>query len=220
MEKVVSTSMRAFKNESLEAIMKFAQQLLAPFDQASMTMVIGVSLLAAILVLVYSLTSASRVTKRYSSFAAIGCMAIGLASWFATTDNFQTGYDVAHARITSIDARLPQSTDGHFWVYAKVNGVEAPFLIDTGASTTVVTPDLADRAGMFSLENPSIEIELVNGKIRAQRLAMNEIDIGGVVRSNLDAVVIESGNTNLLGMNFLNSLKAWRIEGHELIISF
>ena len=108
--------------------------------------------------------------------------------------------------------------DAHFWIKARVNGIEAQFLIDTGATTTVITSNLADAAGLFPKSEDLTRVETVDGQMTAYRMPMHTIEVGGVVRSQQEAIIVRSNKVNLLGMNFLSSLDSWRFEGGELIL--
>src|SRR4051812_9134399 len=46
------------------------------------------------------------------------------------------------------ELRIPMAEDGHFWVEVSVNGKSARFLIDSGASVTTISSDLAGAAGV------------------------------------------------------------------------
>ena len=63
------------------------------------------------------------------------------------------------------ELRIPMAEDGHFWVDASVNGHEAPFLVDSGATVTTVSRETADRAGL----EPGMRVAMVetaNGTVR------------------------------------------------------
>jgi aspartyl protease family protein len=53
------------------------------------------------------------------------------------------------------ELRIPMAEDGHFWVEANVNGQEAPFLVDSGATVTTVSRETADRAGLKPWRRPT-----------------------------------------------------------------
>ena len=44
--------------------------------------------------------------------------------------------------------RIPMSDDGHFWVNAKVNDQDVRFMVDSGASVTTVSNEVAQAAGI------------------------------------------------------------------------
>lgn len=116
--------------------------------------------------------------------------------------------------------RVPMAPDGHFWVRARVNGHEQRFLIDSGATTTALSADAAEAA---NLEQSSggfpVMIETANGTVRAERTRIHRLTLGPILSKDLAAVVSPAfGDMNVLGMNFLSSLKGWRVEGRTLIL--
>src|SRR5687768_6985791 len=46
------------------------------------------------------------------------------------------------------ELRIPMAEDGHFWVEASVNGHQAPFLVDSGASFTTISRQTANQASV------------------------------------------------------------------------
>src|SRR3954464_12100446 len=46
------------------------------------------------------------------------------------------------------ELRIPINDDGHFWVEASINGHSARFLIDSGASVTTISRDVAQSTGV------------------------------------------------------------------------
>jgi aspartyl protease family protein len=46
------------------------------------------------------------------------------------------------------------------------------------------------------------------------------LDVGSISRKDFAVHVGDGlGDTNLLGMNFLSSLKSWRVDGDELVLN-
>ena len=52
------------------------------------------------------------------------------------------------------ELRIPKADDGHFWVEASVNGHEAAFMIDSGASVTTISKEVAAQ----SVSKPAIRL--------------------------------------------------------------
>lgn len=116
--------------------------------------------------------------------------------------------------------RVRKSEDGHFWVRASINGKPADFLIDSGATTTMLTPRTAANAGIEASSGFPVMVETANGIVEKRRAQIAILAVGPIQQR--DAAVLigadEMGTTNLLGMNFLSSLKQWRVEGATLIL--
>lgn len=116
--------------------------------------------------------------------------------------------------------RIPMSEDGHYYAVASINGQSVRFMVDSGASVTTVSRKVAKRVGM-PLDGggyPAI-VDTANGMAQAQRSRAARFELGPIRRDDMHVFVMEDlGDTNLLGMNFLSSLKSWRVEGRTLIL--
>ena len=101
---------------------------------------------------------------------------------------------------------------GQFWVDGAANGASIRFLVDTGASSVVLT--LADAAaggiGRGSLAF-TVRVSTANGIARAAPVRLREVRIGQLSVNDVQAFVAENLQTSLLGMTFLK-----RIEGFEI----
>jgi aspartyl protease family protein len=112
------------------------------------------------------------------------------------------------------------SPDGHFWVRARINGVERRLLIDSGATVTALSTKTAQAAGL-KLQPGLFPILLntANGTIRADGATIGEHRLGNIVARRLAAVVSPSfDEIDVLGMNFLSRLESWRVEGRTLVL--
>lgn len=116
--------------------------------------------------------------------------------------------------------RIKKSEDGHFWVGAKVNGKPVQFLIDSGATVTTLTPQSAADAGIEPQGAFPVMVETANGTVEARRARIETLAVGPITQSDAAAQIggASMGETNLLGMSFLSSLKSWRVEGDTLIL--
>jgi aspartyl protease family protein len=115
---------------------------------------------------------------------------------------------------------IPMDEDGHFRVRASLNGREASFLIDSGATTTAISRATAKRAGIVVDESGfGVAINTANGTILARRLTILRLQVGPIMRDDFHAITAsEFGDTNVLGMNFLSSLRGWGVEGRTLVL--
>ena len=108
--------------------------------------------------------------------------------------------------------RVRRRLDGHFAVRASVNGQSMTLMVDTGASTVVLKPADAERAGV-DLDEAVLygrrryrERHDLRGAVRLRTLA-----IGPLVVRNVEALVARPGSVkeNLLGMSFLRRLRSY-----------
>ncbi len=118
------------------------------------------------------------------------------------------------------ETRVPLSPDGHFWIRAEVNGVEARFLVDTGATLTAVSEPFARRAGLQPRTGGvPVRIATANGMVAAELTTIDTLRFGNVKAGGLDAVIAPNiGKTNVIGMNLLSRLASWRVEGRTMIL--
>ena len=119
--------------------------------------------------------------------------------------------------IAGQELRIPMAIDGHFWVNASINGHDAQFLVDSGASITSISSAVAGSAGVETGMRVST-VETANGEVQMRRASVDRFAIGQIVRSDFTIHVNDHDDTNVLGMNFLSSLGSWRVEGNYLVL--
>lgn len=124
-------------------------------------------------------------------------------------------------KVEGSETRVTMSPDGHFWLRARINGVERRMLIDSGATLTALAPGTAEEAGLEPKADVlPVLLQTANGTIRADTAIVPEIRMGNIVARDLPVVVSPGfGDTDVLGMNFLSRLKSWRVEGRTLILT-
>ena len=117
------------------------------------------------------------------------------------------------------EVRIRQAADGHFWVDAELNGQPARFLIDSGATTTSISGAAARRAGIEPRGGFGTMVQTANGIVVVQRGRATSLRIGNIERSDVAVHISDGfGDTNVIGMNFLSSLRGWSVEGRTLIL--
>jgi aspartyl protease family protein len=115
--------------------------------------------------------------------------------------------------------RLVRQDDGHFWLRASINGTQANFMVDSGASITAIGVDLAKDAEI-ELDGNSIEMNTANGRIAVKTGTAKSLRIGDLQLDDHDVVVAENfGDTNVVGMNFLDSFASWRVKGDVMLLT-
>ena len=125
-----------------------------------------------------------------------------------------TGAPVADAN----SLRIPQSIDGHFYVDAMVNGNKVRFLIDSGATMTTIGRQTAARARVIVSDRRNQMVRTGNGIVRVATGNARQFDVGVIQRSDVGLHVADAEEFNVLGMNYLSSLKRWGVEGRWLIL--
>lgn len=117
--------------------------------------------------------------------------------------------------------RVARDEGGHFSVTAMVNGRDVRFMIDSGATTTSMSVAAARAAGVdVSEAGFPVVVETANGTAEMRRARLARLSIGPIKRQDFPVLVSDTlGDTNLLGMNFLDTLKGWRVEGDTLVLN-
>jgi len=113
--------------------------------------------------------------------------------------------------------RIPMAEDGHFWVDATVNGKPLRFMVDSGASVTTVSVASAKAAGM-PIGTERVAIGTANGTSQVIKGYADKLQVGSIERTQFPIDINEHDDTNLLGMNFLSSLRSWKVEGNYLVL--
>ena len=116
------------------------------------------------------------------------------------------------------ETRIPMALDGHFWVYAKLNGRDVKFLVDSGATMTTVDRSTATQAGVDVSPRRDEFVRTGNGIIRVSSGRADELSVGNIVRHDVGLQVADNDDLNVLGMNYLSSLSRWGVEGRWLVL--
>jgi aspartyl protease family protein len=116
---------------------------------------------------------------------------------------------------------IARGMDGHFHVDARANGAETRFLIDTGASGTVLTTSDAKRSGIdtgaLDFDRP---VDTANGLAYYAAARLDTLEIGPwrLVDVPIGVMPDRALSTSLLGMDTINRFASVRIEGDRLMI--
>lgn len=156
----------------------------------------------------------------FGLFGALLLTVLQIARVNHTVDVSLPQFGMPDQQVSGRETRVPIARDGHFWVNTTVNGMPHRFLVDTGATVTAISPEVARQARVREqpMRQP-ILLRTANGTVTAQLVTIDEIRMGNVVARHLDAVVAPGmEGTSVLGMNFLSRLASWRVEGSTLIL--
>lgn len=120
----------------------------------------------------------------------------------------------ANQSVSSETVILTRRDDGHFWARVKINGSDVDFMVDSGATMTAVSSDVAIEAGIeIDDSGYPVVISTANGRIMAKRGSAASVELGPIKLTDHAMTVSDNlGETNLLGMNFLDSLSGWTVE--------
>jgi aspartyl protease family protein len=119
------------------------------------------------------------------------------------------------------EVKIRRRLDGHFTASMEVNGETITMIVDTGASSIVLTPEDARKAG-FDPDKLTYRVPVLtaNGRTVAARVYLNEVAIGPLDRTKVEALVAQPGalTQSLLGMSFLSRLRSYEFSGDFLTL--
>ncbi|WP_426434481.1 TIGR02281 family clan AA aspartic protease [Bradyrhizobium genosp. P] len=118
--------------------------------------------------------------------------------------------------------QITRSQGGEFAFRAKINGVTAPMVIDTGATSVVLTWETAKAIGLpTEMLEYNVDLETAGGHTKAARLTLDRLAVGKLVEKSVPALVVQRGQmkTNLLGMSFLDRLESWGVRADKLMLN-
>ncbi len=117
--------------------------------------------------------------------------------------------------------RVRRRPDGHFMARVEIDGAPVSMLVDTGASTVVLKPADAERAGIDTKALKfTVPVQTANGTTYAAPARLRAVSIGGIVVRDVEALVSKPGNLkeSLLGMSFLRRLRSYEFSGEFLTL--
>jgi aspartyl protease family protein len=114
---------------------------------------------------------------------------------------------------------VPRGNGGEFALQATINGMTAPMIIDTGATSVMLSYETAKAIGLpVELLAYNIDVETVSGRTKAARLTLDRLAVGKLVERSVPALIVPRGlmTSNLLGMSFLDRLESWEVRADKL----
>jgi clan AA aspartic protease (TIGR02281 family) len=116
---------------------------------------------------------------------------------------------------------IPRGQGGEFAIHARINRISTPMVIDTGATSVVLTHETAKAIGLpLELLEYDVDVETAGGHAKAARVTLDRLSIGKLVERSVPALVVPRGQmkTNLLGMSFLDRLESWEVRADRLVL--
>ena len=122
------------------------------------------------------------------------------------------GIAIAGGGSSAQTATLYANNAGHFLGEGYINGSPMKFLVDTGASSIALSGNEARRLGLSYLNGDTGYASTAAGVVKAYRISLNTVKIGGIVMHQVEAMVLEGDSPPvvLLGMSVLNRVQMER----------
>jgi aspartyl protease family protein len=97
--------------------------------------------------------------------------------------------------------------------------VDAPFIIDTGASGISIPRSVASELGIrIGPDTPRLQVQTASGVVEEPLVALASVQVGGARVENLDAMVSSSMQIGLLGGTFFNNF-VYQVDAAQGVIT-
>jgi aspartyl protease family protein len=147
-------------------------------------------------------------------------IAVGLIAGYGLWNDVQRGLIGGQTVADGGTITLPRASDGHFYIVLRIEGQEIEFLIDTGASTIVLTKGDVRRLGIdpTALDYSALAYT-ANGAVKTAPITLKDITLGSYSDLNVRAEVNDGElDISLLGMTYL-SLYRMMVVGDQMELS-
>ncbi len=118
------------------------------------------------------------------------------------------------------DHTLDRQADGHFYASTSVDGAAVRMMVDTGAGVIALTGADALAVGL-NWDDADVRVigQGASGDVYGVPARLREVEVGGIVRRNVDAVIVPEGlGVSLLGQSWLAQVDAVEIAGDQMIL--
>lgn len=156
--------------------------------------------------------------------AIVLALAVGYTYRFElreVADRVMAEFVPGHAATRGRTVEVARGGGGNFVVTMQVNGARLSMILDTGASSVVLTHDAAKAAGLpLEVLSYSVPVDTANGRTRAAPVTLQSVGVGGIVERDVAALIAQPGQLrqSLLGLSFLNRLEGWEVRGDRLLL--
>jgi len=192
-------------------------------DTESLALKLALAIFAGGLVLTLSREQMSQAVEIMLFWVVLGLLlVVGYSYRFELRDvadrviaELMPGHVAGHGRRVEV----VRGRGGDFAVGAHINGARVAMVLDTGASSVVLTQEAAKAAGLpLEVLDYNVNVDTANGRTRAAPVTLDRLAVGGLVERSVPALVAQRGQlkNNLLGMTFLNRLQSWEVRGDRL----
>lgn len=132
--------------------------------------------------------------------------------------------------VTSGPAQSSYGTDmvlladraGHYWLDAEVEQASLRFMMDTGATTTVLSHDDAEDIGIDTDRlTYDVRVHTGAGEVMFARTKLPYVQASAIRVDGLDALVAPKDTMakSVLGMNFMRRLSSYSVESNKMTLA-
>jgi aspartyl protease family protein len=110
---------------------------------------------------------------------------------------------------------VQRHANGHFYLPGTVENVPVTFMVDTGASVTAISSELAREAGIRNCKE--VQFHTANGTANGCIALVQHMTLGNFVLQNITVAVMPNMEVNLLGANVLRNFQTNQSDSTMLI---
>lgn len=139
------------------------------------------------------------------------------AVWQRVSGELSPGVTTVEGRAISVRA----GSGGHFYLDTKLNGAAVTMLVDTGATSTVLSQTHARAAGLDPATlSYIIPLVTANGRILAAPARIRTFEIGPRVFNDVRVLVTRRAGdgTSVLGIETLRLFRSYEVSGNSLTL--
>lgn len=139
-----------------------------------------------------------------------------------TKDRFLSHLLPGYAVVVNNEIRVQKADDGHFYLFVALNGKSVKFLIDTGATSVVLSRSYATTLGLDpNTLKFNTMMRTANGMTRNAPVFLETFEVAGFVLHDFPAYISEVEMDGcMLGMSFLKRLKSYEMNGDTLKLRY
>lgn len=162
--------------------------------------------------------------KSLQHAVAWGLIILGTIGVISIWDNIEAALMGEPQQIVFADRRaieVSQQVDGHYYMTAALNGTLVDFVVDTGATSIVLSQEDAKRVG-FELKDLrfSGRAQTANGVVATASVTVDEFAVGPFRDQNVSAEVNQGElDISLLGMDYLSKYGQITISGGKMTLT-
>lgn len=134
-----------------------------------------------------------------------GLIIVGLMAGYGLWNDMGGSFTPRQTYATQNEVTLPRARDGHYYLTLDISGQPIEFMVDTGATSVVLSRDDARKLGIEPDQLVYLgTAQTANGVVRTARVNLNDVRLGDFNDQNLPAYVNDGDmGGSLLGMDYL-----------------